>query len=130
MRVHLISGLPGSGKTTYAKRLSVEADSVLFSLDRWLITAYGRYSLAEVGQQEHTRRVLACRDLIWVAATELIRRSAGVILDDGFFLREHRRRYVAMAVAFAGLYEAPTHDEGAEVVVVNTAEDGARSETH
>jgi hypothetical protein len=39
--------------------------AVLFSLDRWLIRANGQYSLAVVGRVEHTRRVLACRDLIY-----------------------------------------------------------------
>jgi predicted kinase len=97
--LHLVSGLPGSGKTTYAEALRADTGAVLFSLDRWLITAYGQYALAQVGQEEHTRRVLACRDLIWGAAAELLRRATDVILDDGFFLREHRRRYVAMAAA-------------------------------
>ena len=40
--VHLICGLPCSGKTTYARGLR-NLDSVVFSIDRWLITAFGRY---------------------------------------------------------------------------------------
>ncbi len=136
------------------------ADCVLFSLDRWLITAFGKYSLASVGQEEHTRRVLACRELIWEPASELLRRDVDVILDDGFFLREHRARYVTLAAdvgakakthfidtpidvvrarlaernaklpqfnfsinpatlqGFLALFEPPSEDEGAEIVVV------------
>lgn len=97
--LHLISGLPGSGKTTYAEGLRADSGAGLFSLDRWLVTAYGRYSLAEVGHEEHTRRVLACRELMWASASELLQRRTDAILDDGFFLREHRRRYVEMASA-------------------------------
>lgn len=74
----------------------MDANCALFSLDRWLITAFGRYSIAAVGHEEHTRRVLACRTLIWDAATELLRRSVDVILDDGFFLRANRVRYVEL----------------------------------
>jgi len=66
-------------------------------LDHWLHTAFGHYSIADVGNDEHVRRVLACRELIWGVAEELLRRDVDVILDDGFFLREHRMQYAAMA---------------------------------
>ena len=95
--LHLISGLPASGKTTYATELRKRVDGVLYNLDRWLITAFGRYSLPEVGQDEHTRRVLACRELMWESASELLKRNVDVILDDGFFYREHRMRHVGLA---------------------------------
>lgn len=95
--LHLISGLPASGKTTYATQLRDQVNGVLFCLDRWLITLFGRYSLPDVGQDEHTRRVLACRELIWESAAELLQRSVDVVLDDGFFYREHRMRHVALA---------------------------------
>lgn len=157
---HLISGLPCSGKTTYANGLRADRDSVAFSLDRWLITSYGKYAIADVGHEEHVRRVLASRALIWDAAAEFLRRGIDVILDDGFFLRENRMRVVdesrrvgagatihfldtplgvvraRLAVrnarlprynfwigpdtleAFTALFEVPTDDEGATVVVV------------
>ncbi len=158
--LHLISGLPCSGKTTYALRLRADRDAALFSLDRWLITLFSRYEIASVGHQEHTRRVLACRELIWESASQLLARAVDVILDDGFFLREHRVRHIGLAAGvgasskihyvsapievircrldarnahlpefnffidpatlavFEGLFEAPTSDEGVEVVVV------------
>jgi predicted kinase len=94
---HLICGLPCTGKTTYASALRADLDGVLFTLDRWLITLFGRYSIDDVGHEEHVRRVLACRELIWSAASELLRRSADVILDDGFFLRENRMRTIGLA---------------------------------
>lgn len=97
--LHLISGLPCSGKTTYAAGVRADANAVLFSLDRWLITAFGRYEIVVVGHQEHTRRVLCCRELIWHAASEFLRRGVDVILDDGFFLRAHRIRHITLAGA-------------------------------
>ena len=99
MTLHLVAGLPCAGKSTYALALGARTGGVVFSLDRWLITLYGRYSIASIGYDEHVRRVLACRELIWEAASELLHRSADVILDDGFFLRENRMRAIAMARA-------------------------------
>jgi predicted kinase len=97
--LHLISGLPCSGKTTYSRRLHESRDSVLFTLDQWLITLFGRYSIADVGHDEHVRRVLACRELIWTSGSELLRRGVDVILDDGFFWRANRIQFIERARA-------------------------------
>jgi hypothetical protein len=97
MTVHLISGLPCSGKTTYSQRLQAQERCALFSLDRWLITTFDRYSISEIGHPEHVRRVLAMRALIWEASAELLSRGVDVILDDGFFFREHRMKVAAAA---------------------------------
>ena len=94
---HLISGLPCSGKTTYAVGLRADLNGVLFSLDRWLLTAFGKYAIAEVGPDEHLRRVLACRELIWDSAAELLKRGVDVILDDRFFLRDSRMRCIELS---------------------------------
>jgi predicted kinase len=161
--LHLISGLPCSGKTTYSRRLRAEVGGVLFSLDRWLITAYDRYSIADIGHDEHVRRVLATRELIWDASAEFLNRDIDVILDDGLFWRENRIDLIARAKGigaaatihfvntplelivprliernanlprynfniepellenFVSLFETPTADEGAELVVVTNA---------
>jgi predicted kinase len=97
--LHLISGLPCSGKTTYSARLAETTSAVIFSLDRWLITCFGRYSIADVGHDEHVRRVRACRELILDLALEFTRRGSDAILDDGFFLRADRQAVAARATA-------------------------------
>jgi predicted kinase len=88
--LHLISGLPCSGKTTYSSRLKSDVQGVLFSLDRWLITSYGRYAINDIGHDEHVRRVLATRELLWEVSAEFLERRIDVILDDGFFWRANR----------------------------------------
>src|SRR5213595_527283 len=94
---HLISGLPCSGKTTYAKARVSDLNGVHFTLDYWLITAFGTYSIESVGHEEHVRRVLACRELIWTNAASFLVRGADVILDDGFFFRDNRKQYIKLA---------------------------------
>lgn len=95
--VHLISGLPGSGKTTHSKELASRTDAVHFSLDTWLITAFGSYEIETIGHDEHVRRVHACRKLIWNLAPEFLQRDVDIILDDGFFLRKDRKKVIEMA---------------------------------
>lgn len=164
--LHLICGLPGAGKTTYAERLKNSRDAALMSLDHWLITSFGHYELPAVGYAEHARRVYAFRELIWGAAAELLRRDADVVLDDGFFFRSDRVEHIArarqlgarVAVHFidtpvetmrtrlaartrhrdesrfdiqpealdacVAIFEPPSADEGAELIVVRDTDRG------
>jgi predicted kinase len=124
--LHLISGLPCSGKTTYAAALGADANAVVFSLDRWLITAFGRYEIAAVGHQEHTRRVLACRELIWQPASELLKRGVDVILDDGFFLRNHRIRHITLAETLGAVAKTHYVDTPLEIIRVRLEARNAR----
>ncbi len=91
--VHLICGLPGAGKTTLAKKIEDEQRALRFSLDEWLITLFGRYPITPDNHAAHVERVLSCRSLIWLMAERALHLGVDVILDDGFFLKEHRAEY-------------------------------------
>jgi len=95
--IHLLAGLPCSGKTTYATALAAKTAAVNFCLDFWLISLFGRYSIDAIGHTEHVRRVVACRNLIWDSAAEILKRNGDIILDDGFFLRANRMSCIARA---------------------------------
>ena len=77
--VHLICGLPAAGKTTYSTALKATTGGVHFALDHWLVTAFGRYAIDDVGLDEHVRRVMACRELIWSVAREFLNRDVDVL---------------------------------------------------
>jgi len=79
--LYLLVGLPGSGKTTKAKQLEVEASALRLTLDEWMIPLFGRNEQAE-------RDALEGR-LIWLALRAL-QLHTNVILDFGFWSKDER----------------------------------------
>jgi predicted kinase len=78
----LLCGLPGSGKTTLARRLAEEIPAVRLCPDEWL---------ADLGVDLHA---VEPRDrlekLLWRHAQELLRLGQTVILEYGFWSRAER----------------------------------------
>ena len=81
-RLILICGLPGSGKTTLAKRLAPEVPAVRFSPDEW------KHDLGIDYYDEVSRVRLEQR--LWHLGQELLALGQSVILENGFWAREER----------------------------------------
>src|SRR5437879_1890710 len=79
----LMCGLPGSGKTTLAKKLEQERKALRLTPDEWITPLYG----AELSQPE----LDACRDPVeavqWSVAERALSLGVSVILDFGFWSR-------------------------------------------
>jgi len=81
-RLILICGLPGSGKTTLAKRLAPEVPAVRLSPDEW------KHDLGIDYYDEEGRIRLEAR--LWRLGQELLELGQSVILENGFWAREER----------------------------------------
>lgn len=109
--LHLICGLPCSGKTTLAKRLEVERRALRLSPDEWIATLYGSNISGEA--------LDAARDpvesALWNLAARVLVLGLDVILEFGFWSRSEReefRRRATQLGAQSELYftDAP-HEE-------------------
>jgi predicted kinase len=90
--VYLIVGLPGAGKTTYAKELEISAPALRLTPDEWQIMLFGDRNPPEK------------RDLVEGKLVELGMRAAelgtNVVFDFGFWGKDERSalRWIAGAV--------------------------------
>jgi predicted kinase len=75
-------GLPGSGKTTEARRLAADLGAVRLSPDEWM-AALG-IDLWDEETRDRLERVF------WDLAQDLLRLGQSVILESGFWLRSDR----------------------------------------
>lgn len=81
-RLVLVVGMPGSGKTTLARRLAPELGAARLDPDDWLL---------RLGQDPHDL-VLRGRleGLMWEHACELLRLGTSVVLESGLWVRPRR----------------------------------------
>jgi predicted kinase len=78
----LVCGLPGSGKTTLAKRLAEEMSAVRLCGDEWMA-----HLGIDLNDEEARDRI---EKLFWHLAQDLLRLGQSVILESGFWLRSDR----------------------------------------
>ena len=94
-KLHLMVGLPCSGKTTLAKRLEKELNALRLTPDEWHVRLFGQ----DLDHPEHDFRHDTIEDLLWRVAAPVLAHGVDVILDFGFWKRIEREDYRARAVA-------------------------------
>ena len=93
--LHLIVGLPCSGKTTLASQLERQHQAILLSPDEWQIRLFGR----DLDHPLHDWRHDSVEDLLWNVAAKVLGHDIDVILDFGFWKRIEREDYRSRAAA-------------------------------
>jgi predicted kinase len=87
--LHLMVGLPCSGKTTLAQKLEHELPALRLNLDEWHIRLFGQDAEAP----EHDARHRLIEALLWNIASRALELGTNVILDYGLWAREEREDY-------------------------------------
>lgn len=87
--LHLMVGLPCSGKTTLAKRLEQERSAIRLTPDPWQIGLFGQ----DADDPEHDARHSFIEAMLWQIASRALELGTNVILDYGFWAREEREDY-------------------------------------
>jgi hypothetical protein len=87
----LLVGLPGSGKTTLARRLEGERGALVLSTDEWMSRI--------VGDGWDAERRATIQEVQFEIALKVLKVGGDVVLDFGLLHRHERDHYRARAVA-------------------------------
>ncbi|HSL44368.1 MAG TPA: AAA family ATPase [Anaerolineales bacterium] len=85
--LHLMVGLPCSGKTTLAKQLEQERSALRLTPDEWQVALFGQ----DAEEPEHDARHSLIEAMLWNIASRALELGTNVILDFGFWAREDYR---------------------------------------
>ena len=89
--VHLLCGLPASGKTTFARSLEGPGKAVRFTLDEWMKSLY----TWSIDDDEYGPATARCQQLIWQMALQVLATGQDVILDWSLWSADRRRKWTS-----------------------------------
>lgn len=91
--LHLMVGLPCSGKTTLAQKLEHELPALRLTTDEWHVLLFGQ----DAKEPDHDARHTLIEAMLWKIASRALELGVNVILDFGFWAREEREDYRSRA---------------------------------
>jgi predicted kinase len=89
--LHLICGLPGSGKTSLARQLELHLPALRLAPDEWMARI--------VGDGYDDAKRAAVEAVQWEIAARALRLGVDVVLENGFWSRSERDDFRARAAA-------------------------------
>ncbi|MGI5959699.1 MAG: AAA family ATPase [Massiliimalia sp.] len=91
--LHLMVGLPCSGKTTLAIQLEQTENAIRFTPDQWQLLLFGQ----DFPSKEHDQRHSTIEQIMWQTARRLLEKNVSVILDFGFWGKDERDYFRSQA---------------------------------
>lgn len=95
-RLILVCGPTGSGKTTYARKISEEIGGIRFSIDPWMKNLFEK-DLKSLDFEWISERVERCQTQIWEVCQQILRNKGHVVLDLSFSTKRQRSEFFAKA---------------------------------
>lgn len=129
MRLILVTGPTGVGKTTYSISITKEIGAVRFSIDPWMQTLFSK-DMKSIDFSWMMERVERCYAQIWEVSEQILGLDGNVVLDLGFTTKAQRERFAQLAVQCGGIaeihyLEAPTELRRQRVKKRNSEKDPA-----
>ena len=87
--LHLMVGLPCSGKTTLAQKLEIERSALRLTPDEWQVRLFGQ----DAEEPQHDARHTLIEHMLWNIASRALVLGTNVILDYGFWARSEREDF-------------------------------------
>jgi predicted kinase len=118
--LHLMVGLPGSGKTTLARTLEAELPALRLSVDEWHVELFGSDIRDDSDEAEwalHNARHSTIEALLWQTAARSLALGVDVILDFGFWTRAEREDFRARAAALGAGFRIHFTDASSETLL-------------
>lgn len=98
--LHLMVGLPCSGKTTLARQLETKYSALRLTPDEWHIRLFGHDfgdNMTESDEVKHGSRHDTVESLMWDVAARILVLGVDVILDFGCWVRSQRDEFRSRA---------------------------------
>ena len=99
--LHLMVGLPCSGKTTLARKIEQEQSALRLTPDEWHVRLFGQ----DAEEPEHDARHSLIEAMLWDIASRALALGTNVILDFGFWAQEEREDYRLRAISLGASSE-------------------------
>ncbi|HBN15944.1 MAG: hypothetical protein CMQ46_11790 [Gammaproteobacteria bacterium] len=96
MKVILVCGPTGAGKTTYSIKLAEALGAVRFSIDPWMQNLYSK-DMKNLDYSWILERVERCYKQIWEVSEQVLQSGGSVIWDLGFAEKSQRDLFVGLA---------------------------------